>query len=218
MPTRKFALQKGEEARLVISWRGIWKDIRVLLDGEELGTIGGSAEIKAGKEFTLPGRQGTLRVQLVQTFGSAELQVLRNGQPLPGSGSDPEVQFKGAWGILLFIAGLNLVIGLATVVFEVEALARMGLGVGSLIVAVIYLGLALVVRTYRSAIALGVGIALFAIDGLLTVAAGFEGTGTPPIGGVLMRVFLILPMIKGFSAIRALKAGEKGEGAAARFE
>ena len=218
MPTRKFALQKGEEPRLEIRWRGIWKEIRVLLDGAEIGEIGGSAELKAGKEFRLPGGQGTLRVQLVQTFGSAELQVLRNGQPLPGSGSDPEVQLKGAWGILMFIAGLNLVVGLATVVFEVEALAQMGLGVGSLVVAVIYLGLALVVRKYRSPIALGVAIALFAIDGLLTIASGFEGTGTPPVGGVIMRVFLILPMIKGFSAIRALKAGEKGEGAAARFE
>jgi hypothetical protein len=218
MPTRKFALKKGEEPRIEITWRGLWKDIRVLLDGEEIGTIAGSSELKAGKELSLGKRLGTLRVQLVQSFGSAELQVLRNGHPLPGSGSDPEVRFKAAWAVILFIAAFNLLVGLAAVVFDIEVLAQLGLGIGSLIVAAIYLALGLLVRAYRSPIALGIAIGLFAIDGVLTLVTGFSGSGTPPVGGVVMRIFLLLPMIKGFAAIRELKAGDRGQGVAESFE
>lgn len=218
MPTRKFSLKQGEPARLELTWRGIWKDIRVLVDGREIGEIPDGKALKAGRDFTLPEGLGTLRVQLVQSFGSAELQVLRNGQPLPGSGSDPEVRFKGAWGIILFIAGFNFLIGLGTVVFEIELFERLGLGVGSLIVGVVYLGLGLLVKQLRSRIALGLAIALFALDGIATLVMSMDGGGTPPVGGIIVRVFLLLPMIKGFEAIKQLEEAQRLQGAAAKFE
>ena len=217
MPTRKFALQQGGPERVEITWRGMWKEIRVLVDGRELGQIPDMKALKEGREFSLPDGMGSLRVQLAQSFGGAELQVTCNGQPLPGSGSDPSVRFRSAWGVIFFIAALNFVLGLATVVFQVEFLERLGLGVGSLIVGVIYLGLGFVVKQLRSRVALGLAIGIFALDGIATLVMSMQGPGTPPVGGIVMRVLLILPMIKGFAAIKQLEASEQARGAVARF-
>jgi len=218
MPARKFALSPREQPRIELTWKGIWKNIRVLFDGEELGVIENMSALKEGREFVMPRGLGTLRVQLVQSFGSAELQVLRNGQPLPGSGSDPAVQLKGAWGILFFVAGLNFLLGLGAVLFEIEIFEQLGLGIGSIVAGVLYLALGLLVKEKRSRVALGVAIGLFALDGIVTVVSAMGASSTPPVSGIVMRVFLLLPMIKGFAAIRQLEASERGAGAAASFE
>jgi hypothetical protein len=157
-------------------------------------------------------------VQLVQSFGSAELQVLRNGQPLPGSGSDPAVRFKATWGIIFFIAGLNMLIGLGAVLFDIDFLQQLGLGVISIVVGLMYLVLGVLVKQLRSPIALGIAIGLFALDGIVTMVDAMDAGRTPPVGAIVVRVLLILPMIKGFQAIRELKSSERGEGVAASFE
>jgi len=160
----------------------------------------------------------TLHVQLVQSFGSAELQVLRNGQPLPGSGSDPDQRLAGAWGVLLFVAGLNIVLGLVAVLFDVGLLKTIGVGWESIAEGVVFGGLAYAVRRWRSAIALGVAIAIFAIDGVLGIVASIGASSTPPIGGIFFRVMLLIAMVRGFGAIRAIKERDRGDRAAASFE
>jgi hypothetical protein len=37
-----------------------------------------------------------------------------NGQPIPGSASDPQTKVKNAYGMVYFVAGLNLVLGLVS--------------------------------------------------------------------------------------------------------
>lgn len=204
MPKKQFALVRGGPQRLELAWSGIWKNMSVSLDGRSLGTIANQAELKQGRDFPLD-EGGTLRVQL-KTGLNAELQVTRDGAPLPGSGSDPEERFKAAWGIIFFIAGLNGLLGLVVIVFDVAFLRNLGLGMSSLVTAAIYLGLGLWVKSQRSAIGLGIALALFALDGLLSLGAGVAAGGSPPVGGIVARIFLLLPMARGFAAIKELKA------------
>ena len=88
------------------------RDFQIRLDGKEIGRIdGGQRELKDPHDFTLP--DGTvLTIQLKQTRLQDELQVLRDGLPLPGSASNPAVKLSAAvrnvffWGLLGTVLGL----------------------------------------------------------------------------------------------------------------
>ena len=151
MPSAKYALEKDGPKRIEVSWKGMWKEFTVRFDGRKVGTIADSKELKAGRVFLLPDGSG-LKVQLVQRFIQPELQLLRNGRPLPGSASDPEARLKLAYGMVLFVGGLNVVLGLVAELGQVAFLQGIGLGIGSIIFGLLFIGLALLVKR-RSAVA-----------------------------------------------------------------
>lgn len=157
----------------------------------------------AGQEFQLQDGS-TLKVQLVKKFTTTELQVLRNGQPLPGSASDPEARLKTAYGMVFFIAGLNIVLGLAAGIFQVEFLQSIGISFYSIIFGVVFLVLGYFVQR-RSAVALVIAIAVFALDGILGLVTAISQGYDPGAGGTIARIFLLIPMIQGVGAIRAIK-------------
>ena len=88
----------------------------------------------------------TLTVQLVKKLTSVELRLLRDGQPLPGSATDPETLLKGAYVILYFIAGLNIVLGAIAYLLKAEILQSMGMGFYSIVFGAVFLVLARFVR------------------------------------------------------------------------
>src|SRR6185436_12158876 len=129
----------------------------------------------------------TLKVQLVQAFASVELQVTRNGRPLPGSASDPIERVKAAGYIIYFIAGLSGLVGFLAVVFQVQFLLDVGIGWTSLVGAAVYAVLGFFTLR-KSRVALIAAIALFILDGLATVVMTAGAKGTPPMGAIIMRV------------------------------
>ena len=202
MPTQRYALESGGDKRLEVSWKGMWKNFTITLGGNVVGTIAGQKELKAGQDFELPDGS-VLHVQLVQKFSSTELQTLRDGEPLPGSASDPEQQLKAAYGIIFFVAGLNIVLGAIAALFEVEFLYAIGIGWSSIIFGAIFLVLGFFVKR-ESVAALILAIAIFALDGIV----GFflaVGQGAMPTGGIVARIILLIPMVQGVGAIRTIK-------------
>jgi MFS family permease len=206
MPTKKFTLKNGDadSFNIEISWKGLWKNTTVTCNGNEIGSFADQKELKAGKDFTLPDG-GSLKVQLAQSFANAELQVLRDGKPVAGSASDPVERLKVAYGVIFFVAGLSITVGLVAELFEVAFLLRLGIGVGAMISGAV-MGVLGYFVTRRSMAALGLAIGLFALDGILSLVIVAQQGGRPSVGGIVFRVFLIIPMVKGFSAIRELKA------------
>jgi hypothetical protein len=206
MPRQSYSLEENGPKRLEVSWKGIWKKFTVTLDGNVIGTMEGQKELKKGREYPLPD-ESLLKVQLVQKLAAVELQVLRDGKPLPGSASDPEQRFKTAYQIIFFIAGLNLVLGLISELLEVEFLLSLGLGIGSVFFGLVFLGLGFWVRT-GSLVGLILTIVIFGLDGVLgfysAIDAGFE----PGLGGIFARIILLIPMIQGVGAIRELEKKE----------
>lgn len=204
MPKRTFALSHGGPAVIQLAWRGSWKDLQVSYDGQPVGTIPDRRALEDGRAFPLP--DGTeLHVQLVKSLASAELQVTRDGEPLPGSASDPRYVVQQAAGMLYFIGGLNAVLGVVASLGDVSVLQAAGLGWWSVAVGAVYAGLGLLVQYARSKVALAVGATLFVLDGLFTIYAALSTGGAPPIGPTIARVFFVLPMIRGFGGLRALE-------------
>ena len=198
MPKQEFSFEKGGPKRLVLSWKGVWKDFTITLDGQEIGKMNGQKELKQGGEYTLPDGSN-LKVHLVQKYSGAELQILKDGEPLPGSASDPEQKFKVAYGIIFFIAGLNLLIGLLGLVFQSDFFFEMGWGLYQMIFGLVFLGLGFWART-KSSIALIIATAIFALDALLIFfSGGFN------FAWILIRVLLIIPMYQGIGAVKQLE-------------
>lgn len=204
MPTKKFALEKGGPQRIELSWKGMWKNLSVKFDDREIGVIPDQKTLKQGQTFSM-GDGSNLFVHLAQSFGSAQLEVLRDGKPLPGSDADPEQQVNTAAGILFFIGGLNVVIGILAEFAQVEFLQQLGIGIFSVIFGVVYLVLGVFTRQ-RSRIALGIAIALYVLDGLFAIMTIFQANGTPGMGGLVVRVLFLIPLIQGFNAMSQIES------------
>ena len=203
MPVREFSVEREGPKRLRLDWRGNWRQLTVTLDDETLGEIDNPDALKHGINYPLPDNS-QLTIRLVQRLYSSRLEVLRDGRPLPGSDSDPHELLRNAATMVFFIAGLNLLLGLAELIFHSSFLQSMGVGWFSILFGLVYTGLGLLVRR-RVAAALWVAVLLFAADGIL----GFVLTATagqgPSIASLLARVLLLIPMVQGLGAIAAIK-------------
>ncbi len=203
MPKKNLAFDEKGPKRIELSWKIFWKDFTVSFDGQEIGRMNGRQELTAGWEFDLP--DGTvLTVRLVNRFLSPELQVLRNGEPLPGSGSDPNQKVKIASGIIFFIGGLNTILSLVSIGSKSVFLTGMGIGYASLAFGCVFLLLGFFVLK-RSAVALILALVLLALDALFGMYAGISGSGRMPAGGLVMRIFFIIFIYQGLAAIRDIK-------------
>lgn len=203
MPKLAYAFEPGGQKHLEVVWKGMFKDVTVSLDGTPVGVIPNQKALAAGQEFRLVDGS-IIKVQLVSKLMSSEIQVLRDGKPLPGSSSDPQARLKNAYGIVYFVAGLNLVLGLIAFLFRVPFLQQMGIGFGSIIFGLVFLILAFFVQR-KSLVALILAISLFALDGLLTVYLAVTQGHAPGTGGLIARGFLLIPMIQGIGAIKVLR-------------
>jgi hypothetical protein len=194
--TKRFALEPGGSPRLEITWRYGFKDVVIKVDGLEIGRVSDPSELKVGRDFALPDG-ATLRVQLVSKFHYRELQVLRNGTPLPGSSSHPKTIHRAAYGILYTIAGLTAIFGALGVTTGNEKFGGVDGGIGMLVEAAIYSLLAWRVSR-RSLIALYIALLLFVADTVLSLSqAGAHG--------VIVRVIVFIALIRGIPAIKELR-------------
>jgi len=203
MPKQFYALEKDGRRRLEVSWKAFWSDVTLRLDGEVIGKVGGRKELQTGRELVLP--DGTrLKVQLVWRPLGAELEVTRDGQPLPGTASDPETRVLTAAWVLFIVGGLNIVLGLLGLVLRTELLSALGAGWTSLVFGALFLTLGFLARR-RSITALVSGVVLLAGDGTLGFIAALSAGENPGVGGILVRALLLIPLVQGIGAVRALR-------------
>ncbi len=204
MAKQSFSLEAGGPKRLVLTWSGIYRNVAVKLDDRTLGTIPNQRALVKGQDFRLADGS-KLHVQLVSTFLTAELRVLRNGEPLPGSPSDPRARLRNAYLLIYVIGGFDTVVGLAATLFNVQSLLDAGIGLASFLFGVIFLGLGFLVQK-MSMFALIVAIVLFMMDGLAALVFAAQRGADAPFTGLLVRIILLLPLLQGVPAIKALRA------------
>ena len=112
---------------------------------------------------------------------------------------------KVAAGIVLFVAGFNLMVGLAALLIKPDAAPPVNIGYESIVAGVLFLVLGVFVWR-RSALALGIAVALLAGEGVWRVIEAWGKDGSPiALGGFALRLLLIFLMLPGIGAIRLLK-------------
>jgi len=203
VPKNTFKLSATDPRPVVMEWSGMWKNIRISVDGELLGTIPDSAALKAGQTFAVPGG-GQLDVKLVSGF-QPRLELRYDGVALPGSAADPESVLKLARGVIWFMGGLTFVVGLIAELGQVQFLLGIGMNWISSLVGALMLGLGYFVGK-RSMAALGVACGLVIFDSVATLVMAAQSGGRSGMGGIAMRAIFLVAMFKGFGAIKELRA------------
>src|SRR6266446_5330584 len=180
MAQKKLSLEAGGPQRLEVSWRGGFKDLSISLDGQSVASFEGPKELKEPQPVSLPDGS-TLEVQVASVFVIPELRLTRDGEPIPGSASDPATRHTGAWGMVLAVAILNVAIGLLVELFDLTSMRAIGAGWGSLLSGLVYGVLAFFVRR-KSLVALGLAVGLVILDGIFVLVAGGAGRPQPTRG------------------------------------
>ncbi len=199
MPQKQFPFESAGPNRLGISYKGYYKDFVITLDGKTIGTLPDDKELIKGRIYTLPDKS-KLSVKLIKR-DAYELEILRNGKPLPGSASDPKQILRTASFFVFFLGGLNLLIGLAVMAFDYQFLSQISAGKYSVMLGSLMCLLGLLVIK-RSRIALALAIGLFLFDGLIGFISSGNHSGFAILGA---RIIFILPCFQGFKAINELK-------------
>ncbi len=210
MATQKHPFERGGPTRIQISWGGGWRNFVVRFDDEEVGTVnGGMRALKQGAQFTLSdGSKIDIKLVTGGWNSLPDLQVRRNGELLPGSGGDPEIKLKGAYQIVYFLGGINILAGVIAEIAHVDFLRALGIGWFSVIFGAVYLFLGYLIQQ-KSKTAVLIACGLLALDAILGLILYVPAGRTPPVGGLIMRVFFIIGIAQGWSAIDQLNALEQ---------
>ncbi len=205
MPSKTYYLDAAKTEVLTAKWGMFFKNLEVSYNGQSLGTVPSKQALEQGYEFSLPDGR-SLVAQLTRNVYQPELELRLSGQPVPGSATDPRERLKRAWYTLLFIGGLNLVLGLIAALQPAEVLQSLGLGWGSVAEGLLYAGLGWWGYKRLSPAAFAIAGVLFVLDGALMIAASAEAGGSSGSGGILMRILLTAFIYQGFQAARHLRA------------
>lgn len=211
MPKQDFVFEPNGPRRLEISWGMFWKNIVIRLDGEELDTFATQNEFRQGREYKLDDGS-VLAIRLVNSLMGQNVQVTRNGKPLPGTMQHPETRIRSSFVLLYFIGGYKIlfgIIGLALNGVDFSVLSRNFIDI---FIGLVFILLATLVRR-RSVIALIAGIALFAGDALYSVYTLYQaGQQQNLLFNLLIQVFLIYYLYQGVGAIKKEKEEREKEG------
>ena len=107
--------------------------------------------------------------------------------------------------VVSFLAAVNIIVGLLVHISDASFLRGLGAGGGTIVVGFIYLCLAYYIKK-ESLLALIVVIVLFLVDTLLGLAAYTQVYTGSPVGIIVVRICLLMPMIQALGAIRRYKS------------
>ncbi|WIG97628.1 hypothetical protein [Myxococcus sp. SDU36] len=213
MGSKKLALEAGGPPRLELSWGWGWKRFTVTLDGKVVRTLdGGAAELKRGVFFNLPDGS-TLNVLLQSGAFRTGLEVVRNGEVVPGSDTDPAQQVKRAAHLLYFLAGLNTLLGVVAMVARSDLLEAAGMGLGSLLFGLVVAVLGFFTYRGTRAAPMLAGL-LYIADALFVLADSFSQGGRLPIFPLVIRAFIVVTLFKAANAAANLRRREQEDAGA----
>lgn len=209
MPTIKYALEKGQPKRLGISWEGKWQNIKVSLDGEEIGTFRDEEHLRAGQEFP---HEDNSRLKVQLTGGSIWcpiIQIFKDGEPLPSAGPSPAKRLRMTCQFLFLIAAANLMIGAMGLSPNVNVQYLPTGGWLSIVAGLIFGVLGLFVMR-KSKPALLVAVLIFSINAILSLVFRRD-LGLMLWVGLVIRLLVLLSLLQGFGAIDALKQEQSSQ-------
>jgi hypothetical protein len=142
---------------VVVSWEGAFRDVHVLLDGTDVGPVDGAKIKRGGAEVTLPdGTKLAVRVR-----GLLGIEILRDGEPLPGSDLDPKRVLRNAAILVWVLAVIDGAWDAARAARGMPLLAQGGHAALLALDAIFFLlGFA---TFFGLRVALGIGIAAFVL-------------------------------------------------------
>ena len=182
--------------------------LTVLLDGNIIGSISTREELKAGKSFLLADR-----TQLAIRLSGDCFHVTRDGRALLPTSSVTEpkaaitlpygvkTRLRLAYGTIFFVGAGNIVLGWLLFALQGPMTSPLDSGLTLVVIGAILLLLGFFVAR-KSAVALGIAVALYAVAALGLL---FQGNLT----GVAAHLVLLSFLLRGFRALHVIREAER---------
>lgn len=209
MPTKTYYLDAARTDAITAKWGFfLYRNFTVHHAGAVLPAIDPEAKITQGRHYRLPDGR-IFSVQLKENSYPQELEMLIDGQPVPGSSTHPPERLKQAWYTLLVLGVLNIGLGLFTEFGHMEALRELGLGWGSLVEGVAFVALGWLGYYRRSVPAFTTAFVLLVLDGIVSIGSAMASGHNPALAGLFMRVLFCLIVFRAIKAARQLRNEEE---------
>lgn len=204
MPQRLFYLDEKKQYYLSASWKHNWSNFRLRFQDEVICSFATKKELAAGRQFVMPNGR-LLSVRLKGTV-QPELEIMRDGLPLPDNSNESRRRQKTLFHLAFFLGIINITGGIVAAVTQSDIMLSIGFGYGSAAVGAVYLSLAWGIRRMPSYAAFAI-IAFIALDmALLFVFTAMREGPTSPVSGLLVKLFLIYAFLKGVEAMNRIRA------------
>lgn len=204
MPTKTFYLDDARTEPLIADWGLFYRNFTVRYAGTALAPTNPEATIAQGRQYHLPNGR-VFSAQLKQNTYPQELELLIDGQPVPGSGTHPVERVKQAWYLLLTLGILNIALGLVAEFGHVEILLQFGAGWGSVVEGIAYVALGYFGYFRNFVPAFTIALVLLVLDTVLSVSTAIATNHSPALGGLFMRAFFCLVVFRAIKAARQLR-------------
>lgn len=201
MPVKTFFLSSEKDESITVKWKGGWKQTTITSEGNEIGAFKNQKELKQGKEFQLDENR-KLSVKLKGLI-YPDLELLINGNVIEGSPADPKMQLKQVFNFAVSIGGLNVFVGLLSELLMLDFLLNIGIGIESIIYGGLIILLAFGVKK-KSMISLVLIVGLIILDIIGSFWLSMD-SDVNPTNGVVVKVFFLIFLFKGFGAIKKIK-------------
>jgi hypothetical protein len=204
MPTKTYYLNDTQTDAIIAKWGFFYQNFTVSYNGHVLTATDPEAKIAKGRHYLLPDGR-IFSAQLKENTYPQHLELLIDGRPVPGSGTDPREQVKQAWYVLLFLGVLNIGLGLVAEFAHIEVLLQLGLGWGALIEGIAFLALGWLGYFRLSVPAFTIAFVLLVLDGIVSIGTAMATSHSPALGGLFMRLFFCVIVFRSIKAARQLR-------------
>jgi len=210
MPRKLYSLDQEGKQMLAVSWKGNFKNLELKLNNKPLGKAQGKQELVRGKEFEIS-HDKILSVKLVkEMYLFTRLELLVNGFPVESSMTHPVRKLNDVFLLIMFIAAINLIFGLLGLMVDNDLFRILGAGFWNIIYAGIFTILGIIMKENKSMFAMISIVGLMMLDIMFSFFYIMEIPGhVNPAGNILVKVFLMLYLLRGVTAIKDFRKLEK---------
>lgn len=199
MAKRKYQLHLNNNIYEVeLTWRGLYKDLKLLVNGEDTGASIAKKDLKKGT--VVPYRDGDFLLKFVNKGFVQEIDILYNGEPLGGSASDPAHKIKTGIAMIGILGGLNILAGILAIAGPFEVLRNAGFGWYNIIIFFLYLCSFLTAKFFNKFAGLFAGFSVFAMDTFFAMMMIMERLPQSAGGTFVARIIFGTPILLGLIA------------------
>lgn len=204
MTQQRLALEPGQKPRIELDWGTYMREFEVRFDGKIIGRVdGGQKALREPHNFTLPdGSELTICLKKSQMID--ELEVLRNGVPLPGSASSLTAKISAAVRSSFFWGVGSLIAGLLAVFNGSPAIIQLTFSPYSILFGLIMI-IAAIILVRRSLPVAIIALVTFLLDWIVAAIVANQmdiGYNFLSTFATLIRVLSLLPLIQVVMALR----------------
>lgn len=195
---------KERQQCLTASWNKNWSNFQLRYQDEVVCSFATKKELVAGRQFVMP--DGHLLSVRLKGGLEQELELLRDGLPLPIKSVHPRSNGRTVFHLAILLGILNIASGIVALITQSDLMLSIGFGYGSVAIGAAYFLLACGIRHFFS-------LAFYAISALImldlvllfVITETREGP-TSPVSGMFIKLFLVYAYIKGAGAMARLKS------------